>query len=51
MPTALHRYFNSGRTPVGAEKDSVARLARTLFFAALIFAGGYFAFLYLLTGR
>ena len=51
MSIALHRYFNSGRTPAGAGKEPVVRLAKILALCALIVAGGYFALLYLLTSR
>jgi hypothetical protein len=51
MPIVLRRYFDSGRTPAGAEKEPVARLAGILAFGALTVAGGYFALLYLLTSR
>ena len=51
MPIALRRYFDSGRTAAGGEKEPVARLAKILAFSVLIVAGGYFALLYLLTSR
>lgn len=51
MPIALHRYFHSGRTPAGAEKEPVARLAKILTCGAMIVAGAYFAFVYFLISR
>lgn len=51
MPIALHRHFNSGRTPAGAEKEPVARLIKVLICGAVIVAGAYFALLCFLIGR
>jgi hypothetical protein len=51
MPIALHRYFNSGRTPAGKGKELVARLAKVLACGSLIVTAAYFAVLYLLSSR
>lgn len=51
MPGALHRYFTSRETRAGAESEPLARLARILTFGAVVVAGAYFAFLFLLAGR
>jgi hypothetical protein len=51
MPIALRRYFHSGRTPAGAEREPMARLAKILVFGALTVTAGYFAILYFLISR
>ncbi len=51
MPIALHRYFRSDRTAAGAEKETVARVAKIVACGALLVGVGYFVLLYLLTSR
>jgi hypothetical protein len=51
MPTVFHRHFTFGGTRTGAEIEPVAKLAKILAGGALIIAGAYFAFLYLVAGR
>jgi hypothetical protein len=51
MPIALRRHFSSGQRRPGTEAEPIARLAKILAGSAILVAGAYFAFVYLLTSR